>query len=43
MRILINPYGRYTWQIVCYSAPLHLGGLGSETVNPTGRGTDLFY
>jgi len=26
MRILINPYGRCTWQIVCYSAPLHLGG-----------------
>ena len=26
MRILIDLKGRYTWQIVCYSAPLHLGG-----------------
>ena len=24
MRILIDLNGRYTWQIVCYSAPLHL-------------------
>ena len=26
MRILINPYGRYTGKIVCYSASLHLIG-----------------
>ena len=25
MRILIDPNGRYTWQIVCYPAPLRLG------------------